>query len=147
MRETSAVDRGSAESPESPVTSPLAADGAGMPADEELARADATAEAAPPSGGAAGAGLHDRRARRIGPARAVGLHAEFGDDHRVRTPRPERLAEDALRLAALLAVHRRGIEQRDAEVQRPVDDAAGDVRVDGPAEVVAAEADGGYLQA
>src|SRR5215207_11066810 len=52
----------------------------------------------------------------------------------------EDLAEEALRAAAL-AIDVGGVEERDAEVERLVDDLAGRLEVDAAAEVVAAETD------
>jgi hypothetical protein len=84
------------------------------------------------------------RARDVRRARAafallVDRTSEFRRDDRLVTAGSERASEKLL--AARSAVRIRGVEQRDARVERGVDDALGRGLVDTPAEVVAPEAD------
>jgi len=67
-------------------------------------------------------------------------HAELRRQHDLLAPVAEHLAHQRLRAAAL-AVDVGGVEERDAEVDRLVDDLARRLEVEAAAEVVAAEAD------
>ena len=85
--------------------------------------------------------LHDVGARAaLHPAGIVHVHAELRRQHDVLAALAEDLAEEALRAAAL-AIDVGGVEERDAEIERLVDDLAGRLEVDAAAEIVAAETD------
>jgi hypothetical protein len=64
-------------------------------------------------------------------------HAEFGRDHDILAPVAEAFAEIFLGAAAL-AVDVRGVEQRDAEIERPMHDFSRRRQIDPAAEIVAA---------
>ena len=74
------------------------------------------------------------------PRAVAHVAAELRREHDPVAPPFEHLAEERL-AAALVAVDVRRVEQRDAGVERGVDDGARPLEVDAHAEVVAAEAD------
>jgi len=85
--------------------------------------------------------LHDVGARAaLHAAGIVHVHAELRRQHDVLAALAEDFAEETLRAAAL-AVDVGGVEERDAEIERLVDDLAGRLKVDPAAEIVAAETD------
>src|SRR5262249_519910 len=73
-------------------------------------------------------------------------HAEFGGEDDVFSARAEDLAHHGFG-DAVAAVDVGGVEESDAGVEGFVDDFAGTVEIDVPAEIIAAEADEGNLQA
>jgi len=79
-------------------------------------------------------------------AGVVHRHAEFGREHDVLAPVAEALAQILLGAAAL-AVDIRGVEQRDAEIERPVHDLARRRKIEPAAEIVATQPDQRDLQA
>ena len=86
----------------------------------------------------------------VGAGAASGLAvaevvAELRREHDPVAPPGERAADDLL-AAALVAVDVRGVEERDARVERGVDHRARGLLVDPAAEVVAAEPDDGHLE-
>src|SRR3546814_16487394 len=74
------------------------------------------------------------------------LFRSFAEQHDVLAARGERLAEHDFGIATRRAVTIGGIEEVHAEIEGLGDDRVRCLLVDGPAEVVAAEADGGYTQ-
>ena len=92
-------------------------------------------------------GGHDVAPRRALPG-AVRAHrlGVFGRQHDVLAPVAKHLAENGLG-AAHPGIDVGGIEQRDAEVDRPVDHLARGFEIAALAEIVAAEADRGNAQA
>jgi len=74
---------------------------------------------------------------------AAGIHRprEFGRQHDVLAAVAEDLAKAALGAAARITVSVGLVEERDAEVERLVDDLAGRREIDTAAEIVAAEPD------
>ena len=76
--------------------------------------------------------------------RAAHVHAELGGHHHVLTALAERPAEQLLARADAVGV--RGVEERDAGVQRGIDHPLGLLGVDPGAERVGAEPDGGHHQ-
>lgn len=84
---------------------------------------------------------HDPSPRATLPfAPVVHRHAELGSEHDVLAPVTKHLAHAGLE-AATLAVGVGRVEQRDAEIQRPVDHRPRGFKVDPPAKVVASETD------
>ena len=96
---------------------------------------------------AALAGAHDvaaRAAREVAPVTG-GLHAEFGDHHRLGPPRPQRPPQNGLRGAVV--IHVGGVEQGDAGVEGRRHHLAALGLVDPPAQRVAAQPGQRGLQA
>ena len=89
------------------------------------------------------AGIRARTARLAGVA--AHRHAELGREHDAVAAALEHLADEPLG-RAVAAVDVRGVEERDAGVERRVDHGAGPGEVQPAAEVVAAEADGRHRE-
>ena len=84
---------------------------------------------------------HDVAARRaLEGALVIHRHPELGGEDDLLSPGPENLAEQRLRSAAP-AVGVGRVEQRDAEVERFVDDGAGLFQIAADAEIIAPEPD------
>ena len=140
-----------------------AADGAHLALVDQLARARRASprSASPRRGGGTGRGRSGRSAAAAATPRPPSgcTRASRGTSapsppssvpnfvaSTTRSRRPcERPAEQLL-AAAAVAVDVRGVEERDARVERGVDDRARRLLVDPPAEVVAAEPDDGHLK-
>jgi hypothetical protein len=91
-------------------------------------------------------GAHHVAPRAVADACVNQIDAEFAQQHDVLAALTECLAEHDFGIAAGDAVAIRGVEKVDAEIQRPGDDRVRRLLIDGPAEVVAAEADAGHAQ-
>ena len=89
--------------------------------------------------------LADVGARTAGGLAVAEVVPELRREHDLVAPAGERAADDLL-AAAPVAVDVRGVEERDARVERGVDHRARSLLVDPAAEVVAAEADDGHLE-
>src|SRR3546814_19434313 len=82
----------------------------------------------------------------VANACVVEIDTEFAEQHDVLAARGERLAEHDFGIATRRAVTIGGIEEVHAEIEGLGDDRVRCLLVDGPAEVVAAEAAGGDTQ-
>jgi len=91
--------------------------------------------------------LHDVTPRRsFKLAGVIHWQPEFGRQHDLLAPRPESLSQNLLG-AAFVAVSVGGVDQRDAEIERPIHHAARGLQVGPAAEIVGAKPDEGHLRA